>query len=380
MCVAKLADTTVVPKSNAHGHEITGQAKSMQDAAVSAKPTGTDTPLTQQAGPLNMPLVRKTLNTKNLSSSAKEIIMASWRPGTGKQYHSYLGRWEKFCAQKAIVVEDTSIENGIDFLASLYKDGFGYSAINTARSALSSVLTSPGNVTFGNHPLVSRFLKGVFELKPSLPRYHRIWDVSVVLRHLKNLEPVNALDLKVLTLKFTMLLCLLTGQRCQTLSKLDLTLMQKLPGKYVFTIGEKLKTTRPGKHLELIELSAFEPDINLCVVTHLNQYLVKTENLRGSTSQLLISYVKPHMAVSNTTKGKWCKSVLKDAGIDVTGFTSHSGRSATTSYASHTSLTLQDILKAGGWSNVQTFAKHYHKPIVGNFGTSLLQHFQGDTH
>ena len=70
--------------------------------------------------------------------------------------------------------------------------------------------------------------------------------------------------------------------------------MQKLPGKYVFTIGEKLKTTRPGKHLEPIELTAFEPDINLYVVTHLNQYLVKTENLRGSTSQLLISYVKPH--------------------------------------------------------------------------------------
>lgn len=118
-----------------------------------------------------------------------------------------------------------------------------------------------------------------------------------------------------------MLLCLLTGQRCQTLSKFDITLMQKLPGKYVFTIGKKLKTTRPGKHLEPIELTAFEPDINLCVVTHLNQYLVKTKNVQGSTSQLLISYVKPHKAVSNTTIGKWCKFVLKDAGIDVTEFT-----------------------------------------------------------
>ena len=129
MCVAKLADTTVVPKSNAKGHGIIGQAKSVQDAAVSAKPTGTDTPLTQQAGPLNMPPVRKTLNTKNLSASSKEIIMASWRPGTDKQYHSYLGRWEKFCAQKAIVVEEASVENGIDFLASLYEDGYMDSAI-----------------------------------------------------------------------------------------------------------------------------------------------------------------------------------------------------------------------------------------------------------
>ena len=66
MCAAKLADTTVVPKSNANGHEITGQGKSMQDAPVSAKQTRTDTPLTQEAGPLNMPLVHKMLNTKNL--------------------------------------------------------------------------------------------------------------------------------------------------------------------------------------------------------------------------------------------------------------------------------------------------------------------------
>jgi len=154
-----------------------------------------------------MPLVRKTLNNRNLSSAAKEIIMASWRPGTGKQYHSYLERWEKFCAQKAILTEDAGVENGIEFLASLYGDGLGYSAINTARSALSSVLTLPGNVTFGNHPLVTRFLKGVFELKPSLPRYNRIWDVSVVLGHVKTLEPVYALDLRALTLKLT-IICL----------------------------------------------------------------------------------------------------------------------------------------------------------------------------
>ena len=155
--------------------------------------------------------------------------------------------------------------------------------------------------------------------------------------------------------------------------------MQKLPGKYVFTIGEKLKTTKPGKHLEPIELTAFDPDINLCVVTHLDQYLAKTESLRGSTSQLLLSYVKPHKAISNTTIGKWSTSVLKDAGIDVTKFASHSRRSASISYAAQTSLTLKEILKAGGWSNAQTFAKHYNKPIVRNFGTSVLEHFQNNS-
>ena len=194
--------------------------------------------------------------------------MASWRTDTSKQYQVYLARWEQFCRLKGLNQMNASVENGIDFLATLFTDGLGYSAINIARSALSSVLILPDNKTFGSHPLVARFLiKGVFELKPSLPRYNSIWDVSLVLQHLRTLGPPHQLDIKSLTRKTTMLLCLLTGQRCQTFTKLDITLMQELPGKIVFTIGEKLKTTRPGKHLEPIELLEYQPDESLHNIT-----------------------------------------------------------------------------------------------------------------
>ena len=88
------------------------------------------------------------------------------------------------------------MENGIDFLATLFSAGLGYSEINTARSALSSVLVLPNNITFGSHLLVVRFLKGVFELKPSLPHYSRIRDVPTVLQYLKTLGPASELDLR----------------------------------------------------------------------------------------------------------------------------------------------------------------------------------------
>ena len=39
-------------------------------------------------------------------------------------------------------------------------------------------------------------------------------------------------------------------------------------------------------------------------------------------------------------------------------------------------LTFAEILKAGGWSNAQTFTRLYHKPIEGNFGASILTHFR----
>ena len=48
------------------------------------------------------------------------------------------------------------------------------SGLNTARSAMSSVIIVPNNVSFGNHPSVCRFMKGVYEMRPVLPRHQEI--------------------------------------------------------------------------------------------------------------------------------------------------------------------------------------------------------------
>ena len=179
-------------------------------------PTLPDPPSTQAPLSPGLPLIREQLTNHNMLQTATDIIVASWRFGTSRQYQTYLRRWEKYSQSKGLRKFEATVENGIEFLATLFGVGLGYSAITTARPALSSELVLPNNITFGSHPLLERFLKGVFELKPSLPRYSRIWDVAAVLQHLKTLGPASELDLKTLTTKTTMLLCLLTGQRCQT--------------------------------------------------------------------------------------------------------------------------------------------------------------------
>ena len=45
-------------------------------------------------------------------------------------------------------------------------------------------------------------MKGIFELKPALPKYTEIWDVNVVLGYLKTVDTLSSLSLKDLTLKF----------------------------------------------------------------------------------------------------------------------------------------------------------------------------------
>jgi hypothetical protein len=70
--------------------------------------------------------------------------------------------------------------------------------------------------------------------------------------------------------------------------------MQEAGEKYLFTIPEKLKTTKPGKHLEPVNLEAYNTNANLCVISHLKNYLERTATMRCEFSKLLISYIKPH--------------------------------------------------------------------------------------
>jgi hypothetical protein len=118
-----------------------------------------------------MPVVRQQLEKTGLPRDTLDIIMASWRKNTGKQYNSYLSQWVVYCQTNNIISDKATIHDGLGFLTTLYKRGLGYSAINTARSALSTLIGLADNITFREQSLVVRFLKGIFELKPSLPRY-----------------------------------------------------------------------------------------------------------------------------------------------------------------------------------------------------------------
>jgi hypothetical protein len=284
--------------------------------------------------------------------------MSLWHPGTKKQYYTYLTKWKRFCAERNINWSNATVEQGIDFLAHLFEQNLSYSAINTARSALSIILTPTGGPSFQENRLVCRFLKSVFEIKPALLKYKQIWDVEKILIYLRSLTLNPELLLKKLTHKLVMLLALLTGQRCQTIHKLDTRLMQKLRGKYVFTIGEKLKHTRPGTHQKPIEFMSYA-DKDLCVVQHQDEYITRTTSIRADKSQLLISFIKPNNPVSKDMVACWIKEVLRDAGIDTNIYSSHSSRAAATSYGFAKGTRITEIMDAAGWSNAQTFASYY---------------------
>ena len=244
--------------------------------------------------------------------------------------------------------------------------------MNQARSALSLVIPTSTQNTFGDTAIVKRFMAGVFKLKPTFPRYTTTFDASMVLQHLR-LITNDLANLKDLSMKLSLSLSLLTGKRDQSLAELTLEYMVIEDTKITFFVPVIVKTTKPGKHIPPLELNKYPPDGELCPVALINKYLVATNVLRNGEQKLFLSYKKPHKPVCKGTLARWCTKVLHDAGVDINVFKSHSTRGASTSMAESKGLSLKDINNAVGWSSrCNTFAKFYRKPIKANFGDAVL--------
>ena len=259
-----------------------------------------------------MPAVGEYIKHCNVSTSAKQIINCSWRNSTKKQYQTYIKKWTEFATERSLTASSPSPEQLVDFLSYLYENGVNYSALATARSAVSSLVND--SVELGKHTLVRRFMKGAFNSRPSLTKRVDIWDPAIVLTSLKGYKQASLLTLRELTLKTTMLLALLSAQRVQTLVSLDIHHMTMGHNTITFHISQLMKQSRPKFHLKDIVFTEYPACRNLCIVTLLNEYLERTRALREG-SRLLISFAKPHKAVTTSTVSRWLKLVLAQAGI-----------------------------------------------------------------
>ena len=110
----------------------------------------------------------------------------------------------------------------MNFLSESFDKGFQYRSLNSYQSAISAVHSKVDGYSVGQHPLVSRLLKGAFNERPPLPRYSSFWNVDTVLGHFRGLGDNGSLSLKTLTLKTVMLMALVRPARSADLANLDI--------------------------------------------------------------------------------------------------------------------------------------------------------------
>ena len=205
----------------------------------------------------------------------------------------------------------------------------------------------------------------MFELRPALPRYKLIWDLDIVFNYCRGRPSAPELSLKELTLKLTF----------QWTEMSDNQVMELTIDKCIFQITDKVKQTRIGTHIPPLSLLAYPKEKKLCSISHLQEYLKRTNLFRKESKQLLLSHVKSHGPVRKDTISRWCKSVLSSAGIDTSKFKGHSTRAASSSHLANNNINIKDIMLSVGWSNERTFQKFYHRPSDPefNFGQEILR-------
>ena len=215
----------------------------------------------------------------------------------------------------------------------------------------------------GQHPIITRLIKGVFNVRPPIPRYSNTWDVQRVLNHMESLGQSESLPLKAVTLKTVFLLAITRPSRSADLSQLDTSRMRSGVNGVTFLPSVLAKQSRQGRPIESFYFPSFHANITLCPVNTLTVYLGKTKHLRGGENRLFISFVKPHKAVTSSSITRWLRTVLEEAGIDSSIFGAHSTCGASTSAAARGGVTLEDILKAANWSSESVFQRFYHKEV-----------------
>ena len=106
----------------------------------------------------------------------------------------------------------------------------------------------------------------MFKERPTFPIYTVTYDVKPVFDFIKSLSCSDETSLEICAKALITLMCLLSGQRSQTLSSLKMDTMYIDEHRSIFYISKLLKSTRPGFHQHPLEFVAYPTDKCLCVV------------------------------------------------------------------------------------------------------------------
>lgn len=109
--------------------------------------------------------------SEGLSERASALILSGWSSGTNKAYQFGWKKWVRWCSTREIDPISSDVQHFVDFLVELHEQGLRHRSINTIRSVVSMTHTQVEGSPIGQHPLVTRLLKGAYYERPPMPRY-----------------------------------------------------------------------------------------------------------------------------------------------------------------------------------------------------------------
>lgn len=103
----------------------------------------------------------------------------------------------------------------------------------------------------GEDEQIKCLLKGVYKMRPSLPKYTHTWDPKIVLDHIAEWYPNTIVSLEKFTKNLVVMLALCTDHRVQTLSLIKINNIHFCPDGMKIVISDIIKNSQSRSSLIL---------------------------------------------------------------------------------------------------------------------------------
>ena len=191
--------------------------------------------------------LRQQYSAEDLSDQTIDLLESSQRPGTLHHYKTGWRKWGSLCLSRYIALVSPGVNCVLKVLSNLFSQGLEYRTINGYRPAIPAYHEKAEEILIGQHPKVCQLLSGVFNKRPPQPKYTVIRDISKVIDYLNTLGNNENLSTKIITLKLTTLLAILSSKRASEVTYLDIRHILFKENSVIFHFSKLANTWKKGK-------------------------------------------------------------------------------------------------------------------------------------
>lgn len=158
----------MVPRTASNAGGSTSTPTPVSISAVPSNSANREPPSVAVAASSSLALIRNRYETTGFSKEDVDILLASRGAATQKRYAGPWKAWVFWCSQRNICPISAPVAEVLAFLASLVTQrNLEYRTVALYKSAISQTHDPVGSTELGSLPIVSRFMKGVFQSKPT---------------------------------------------------------------------------------------------------------------------------------------------------------------------------------------------------------------------
>ncbi len=107
-------------------------------------------------------------------------------------------------------------------------------------------------------------------------------------------------------------------------------------------------------------LDYYNENTNICPATALKVYLERTRGVERPNDKVFLSSKAPYQELAKDTIATDTMSTMKEAGVDIARYKSHSTRHAAATKAIESGATIDEVMARGGWKSRHVFQEFYN--------------------